>query len=335
MEAVNKAANTVTDAAANAYNDVEAALSTAPPSDQYLAWNATGVEHVKHAYRATHVKTQGIVKGTLTVLPNLPAHLQQGLFKTPGRSYDVAARYSSEPVFLQADQEPGPRGLGLRIFGIEGERLPSADQEALTQDLFFNNAPMIELTDIETCLEIMQLRENAPFMLPNTNMISHSFYTQSAFRFGQWYGHIGLFPVNDEMTSKKEKVKSGDSRERLREWLAEYFREHGAKYELKTQLGTDPSHHPTEDGSVVWDEATAPYQTIATVEFPPQDALSDERRTFWEDKMKLNPWNALAEHQLLGSINRLREIVYEMSRKKREQTNAVPTKMVNSVDEIP
>lgn len=295
METVNKAANTATDAAANAYSNVKAALSTAPPSDQYLAWNATGVEYVKsdeeetarrigetmnrmqqhnfdqhrHAYRATHVKTQGIVKGTLTVLPNLPAHLQQGLFKTPGRSYDVAARYASEPVFLQADQEPGPRGLGLRIFGVEGERLPSADQEASTQDFFFNNAPMIELTDINTCLEIMQLREkyfdsplklgaatklrtdalkqSAPFMLPNTNMISHSFYTQSAFRFGQWYGHIGLFPVKDEMTSRNEKVKSGDSREQLREWLAEYFGEHGAKYELKVRFYPRVSDLPVHE----------------------------------------------------------------------------------------
>ena len=101
------------------------------------------------------------------------------------------------------------------------------------------------------------------------------------------------------------------------------------------QLGTSPEHHPTEDASVVWDEATAPYQTIATVEFPPQDSLTAERRTFWEDRMKLSPWDALAEHRPLGSINRLRRTVYEMSRKKREAVNATPTKAVNNVDEIP
>lgn len=112
----------------------------------------------RHAFRATHVKTQGIVKGKLTVPSDLPSHLRQGLFKTPGKTYDVAARYANEPVFLQADQEPGPRGLGLRVFGVEGKRLEGADADATTQDFFFNNAPMIELTDIDTCLEIMQLR---------------------------------------------------------------------------------------------------------------------------------------------------------------------------------
>ena len=35
------------EAVTNAYNNLKAALSTAPPSDAYLAWNAPGVEEVK------------------------------------------------------------------------------------------------------------------------------------------------------------------------------------------------------------------------------------------------------------------------------------------------
>lgn len=169
----------------NAYDTIKQALSTAPPNDAYLHWDAPGVENPKpneeetakkigevmnkmqqhnfdqhrHAFRATHVKTQGIVKGKLKVLQDLPAHLRQGLFKVPGKTYDIAARYASEPVFLQADEEPGPRGMALRVFDAEGERLEGADPNAATQDFFFNNAPMIELTDIDTCLEIMELRE--------------------------------------------------------------------------------------------------------------------------------------------------------------------------------
>jgi hypothetical protein len=85
----------------------------------------------------------------------------------------------------------------------------------------------------------------------------------------------------------------------------------------------------------VWDEATAPYQTIAILEFPPQNSLDAERRVFWEDRMKLNPWNGLAEHRPLGSINRLRKIVYDMSRQKREAVNAASTKHVNDVSEMP
>ncbi|KAF2711232.1 heme-dependent catalase [Pleomassaria siparia CBS 279.74] len=365
------------------YNTVKRALSSSPPNDQYLRWDAPGVESVqhdeeqkaraigetmtkmqqhnfdqhRHAFRATHVKTQGIVKGKLIVQRDLPTHLRQGLFREPGKVYDIAVRYANEPVFLQPDQEPGPRGLSMRIFDVNGPHLSGSDPSSNTQDFFFNNAPSIELTDIDTCLEIMQLREkyfdspmklaaatklrtdavkqSAPSMLPNTNMVNHGFYSQSAFRFGEWYGHLGLFPVLDEMKSRDEKVKSGDSREVLREWLAEYFAQHGAKYEFKIQLGTSPEHHPTEDGSVVWDEATAPYQTIATIELPPQDPLVPERRVFWEDHMRLTPWDGLADHQPLGSINRLRKIVYAMSRQKREKENATQTRPVTSIEELP
>jgi hypothetical protein len=194
---------------ASAYYSVKRVLSTAPPNGSYLRWDAPGVETPKtkedeiarkigetmnkmqqhnfdqhrHAFRATHVKTQGIMKGKLTVLPDLPAHLQQGLFKTPGKTYDIAARYANEPVFLQADQEPGPRGLGMRVFGAKGQRLEGADPDATTQDFFFNNAPMIELTDIDTCLEIMELREkyfDSPIKLAAATKLRTDAIKQSA-----------------------------------------------------------------------------------------------------------------------------------------------------------
>jgi hypothetical protein len=79
-------------------------------------------------------------------------------------------------------------------------------------------------------------------MLPNTNMVSHSFYTQSAFRFGDYYGHIGLFPVEDNMKGHTEKVKSSDSRETLRDWLEQYFAENPAKYEIKVRCSSRHKH---------------------------------------------------------------------------------------------
>ncbi|KAK7180648.1 hypothetical protein DPSP01_011241 [Paraphaeosphaeria sporulosa] len=127
-----------------AYNTFRKAICTAPPADAYFRWDAPGVESSKpneedtsrkigetmnkmqqhnfdkhrHTYRATHVKMQGIVKRKLTVLPDLSKHLQHSLFKEPGKTYDVAARYANEPVFLQADQDPGLRGLSMRVFDV-------------------------------------------------------------------------------------------------------------------------------------------------------------------------------------------------------------------------
>ena len=248
--------------------------------------------------------------------------------------------------------------MAMKIFNVHGERLEGhSKDDRNTQDFFFNNAPMIELTDIDTCLEIMQMRErnfdsptglslamktrtdaikqHAPGMLPNTNIISHSMFTQSAFRFGDYYGHMALFPMLLSMKEKEVKVSLNSPYTQLSDWLFDYFKGATARYEFKIQLGTSPEHHPTEDASIVWDELTSPYQTIGTVEFPPQDSFLQERRVFWEDHMYLDPWRGLAAHRPLGSINRLRKIVYKRSQKKRDELNAKESRNVNSIDEIP
>ena len=371
--------------AAQAVKDTISYGKPAPASNQYLHWDAPGVEEIKpdeeskqheianimnqmqqknfekhrRAFTATHVKLQGVVKGTLTVKSDLPKHLQHGMFVVPGKKFDVIARYANEPYLLQSDQERGPRGLSMKVFGVSGTKLDDSTNEHGTQDWFFNNAPMIELTDLDTTLEIMKLRlenfdspnmlgakltlrtdalkQHAPYQLPNTNLISHSFYTQSAFRFGEYYGHLGLFPVLDQQATEeaKQSVKSSDPETALSDWLREYFRTHSARYAFRIQLGTSAVHHPTEDASVVWDEATAPYQDIAIVEFPPQDSFSHQRRLFWDMKLKLSPWSGLLEHQPLGSVNRLRKYVYARSAKKRDEINVGSSQNVLDIGEIP
>lgn len=281
---------TIKDTLSSTWTSVKQAVSTAPPSDAYLPWDSPGVETIKpdeeakiaqiqnvmermqkhnfdkhrHAFRATHVKTQGIVKGKLTVQANLPEHLQQGIFAHPGKSYDVIVRYANEPYYLQADQEAGPRGLSMKVFGVSGPRLEE-DQSGSTQDFFFNNAPSIELTDIDTTLDIMSLREkyfddpaglgralklrtdmikqHAPYMLPNTNIISHSMFSQSAFRFGKWYGHMGLFPVLDPQKQNDTAVKSDHPHAVLSDWLFDYFEGNEAKYEFKVHTTAQLTSH--------------------------------------------------------------------------------------------
>lgn len=180
------------------------------------------------------------------------------------------------------------------------------------------------------------IKPHAPGMLPSTNMISHSMYTQSAFRFGEYYGHMALFPVLPSMQEKSEEaVSSSGSYTQISDWLFDYFKGAPAKYEVKIQLGTSPAHHPTEDARIVWDEATAPYQTIGTVDFPVQDSFDQERRVFWEDRMVLDPWKGLSAHRPLGSINRLRKVVYVRSQKRRDELNAKKSFCIQSIDEMP
>lgn len=290
--------------------------------------------------------------------------MQQGLFAHPG-TYPVIARYANEPVFLQPDTAPGPRGMGLKIFNTpttERRMDGNTNNTPNTQDFLFNNAPMLELTDIDTTLDIMQLREKhfdssnaallaataartdalkqtAPAMLPNTHIIAMSMFTQSAFRFGDYYGHMGLFPTAPAMKSSDiadRTVPSHAPPTILSDWLVDYFAAHDAIYDFRIQLGTDPLHHPTEDASVVWDERSAPWQTIGSVTFPRQEGvMAPKRRVVWEERVRLSPFAGLEGHRPLGGINRLRRRVYERSWRKRKELNADEYDDVKGVDDIP
>lgn len=51
--------------------------------------------------------------------------------------------------------------------------------------------------------------------------------------------------------------------------------------------------------------------------------------------MRLSPMPGLEELRPLGSINRLRSTVFDMSREKGEKVNAMEGQYIQSVDEVP
>ena len=84
------------------------------------------------------------------------------------------------------------------------------------------------------------------------------------------------------------------------------------------QFCEDLEKEPIEDTSVEW---KSKFYEIADVVFPKQDSFSAKRRVFWEEKMRLDPWEGLQEHLPLGGVNRVRRGVYGQSRQKREDIN--------------
>lgn len=155
------------------------------------------------------VKSLAFVRGELKINSDLPSHLQHGLFSTPGAVHPAIGRYANEPSFILPDNQRAPRGFGLKIFDVKGDRLssipipapdgaPSSDLG--TQDLLFNNAPIVELTDIDTTIEIFELRTKyfdsptrlqaeyakrsdrlkqfAPAMLPNEYVVAATMFSQ-------------------------------------------------------------------------------------------------------------------------------------------------------------
>lgn len=88
------------------------------------------------------------------MLPDLPPHLAQGVFATPG-SYDVVLRLSTNPGDVLDDSVSTPRGLAIKILGIAGERLPGS--EGTTQDFVLANAPAFTAPDGAAFLKNLKL----------------------------------------------------------------------------------------------------------------------------------------------------------------------------------
>jgi hypothetical protein len=107
------------------------------------------------ALRSVHAKSHGIINGELTVLPGLPETLAQGMFAKPG-VYPVVMRLSTTPGDILDDNVSTPRGLALKVIGVDGPRLPGSEGEA-SQDFVFVNGPAFNSPNIKGFLRSLKL----------------------------------------------------------------------------------------------------------------------------------------------------------------------------------
>ncbi|CAK4031764.1 heme-dependent catalase [Lecanosticta acicola] len=337
------------------------------PQDKYIPWDAPGVEVMQpgekekiwevsnlfnrlqmmnfnehmHCLRGTHLKTQGCVIGRFVVHENLPEHLAQGMFAKPG-SYDCIMRYSSLTPKLLPDNIPQPRGIGIKIFGIEGEKMWGEDKK--TQDWTFNNYPVLELRTPKDTFEIIDSLERnwntlekfagelgerpdaevatMPAKLPKQHMVAMPEWSQSAYRHGDYVAKYGVFPKGQEQINiANDLIKDDDPINILSQHTRNFHLSHKVTYSFCAQMLQNLDEQPVDDIGVEWDEKRYPMEEIAHLEFDPQDSWLPEFRVWWDDRITVNSWHGLKLHQPLGSTNRMRRVVYAESRKLRMKVN--------------
>ncbi|KAJ4988976.1 catalase [Stagonosporopsis vannaccii] len=361
---------------------VKAGGEDKPAPGKYIKWDAEGVEVIQpgeqekikevsdqfnrfqmmnfnehmHCLRGTHLKTQGCVMGKFIVHDNLPEHLAQGMFKKPG-VYDVIMRYSSLTPKIVPDNAPAPRGIGMKVFGIEGEKLWGEDKK--TQDWTFNNYPILELRDPQTTYDIADALErnwdDIPKFaeeqskrvdadvatlgggLPRQHMFAMPEYSQSAYRHGDYVAKYGVFPLSKEQLARvDDDIKDSDPINIISQENRRFHMAHKVTYSFCAQLLQDLTEQPVDDIGVDWDPKKYPFEQVATLEFEPQDSWLPEFRTWWDDRITVNSWHGLKEHQPLGSTNRMRRVVYAESRKLRLRVNGYRDYIEpGSIQEVP
>ena len=306
-----------------------------------------------HALRSVHAKSHGILEGELEVLGDLHPALAQGLFARPGR-YPVIMRLSTIPGDLLDDSVSTPRGLAIKVIGVDGARLP-ASQGEVTQNFVLVNGPAFAAPNAKAFLanlkmlasttdhiegvkkvmsaamrglnSVVQATTGKPNPTianlggqPATHILGETFYSAVPMRWGDYIAKVAVAPVSPEMKAfEEEHVKLGDGPDVLRQSVVDFFARHGGVWEVRAQLATDVEHTPIENAAKVWDEEKSPYIPVARITVAPQVAWSEARSRRVDDGMYFSVWHGLAAHQPLGSIMRVRQQAYEESAQFRAQ----------------
>jgi hypothetical protein len=310
-----------------------------------------------HAMRGVHAKSHGIVKGELIVAEGLPAVLAQGLFAKPGR-HEAILRFSTSPGDLLDDDVSTPRGVGIKVFGVEGPRLPGSEG-ASTQDFVFVNGKVfgapntkVFLTNLKLLAGTTDKAEGLKKVLsavlrgaeslveaaggasgtlralggePENNLLGESYYSQAALRYGDYVAKLGIQPASPELKALTgAKVDLHGKPDGLREATKAFFAGQGGAWDFVVQLGADIETMPIENPTKPWPEDKSPYITVARLVVPAQVSWDEARTPGINDALAFSPWHGLAAHQPLGSIMRVRKAVYAAGSKFRLTHNGCP-----------
>jgi hypothetical protein len=327
----------------------------------------TTLAHGGTPLRSVHAKSHGLIHGTLTVHDNLPDIFAHGLFRKPA-SYPAVMRLSTTPGDILEDAVSTPRGLAIKIIGVEGPRVPCSENDT-TQDFVLVNAPAFGAPNAGAFLKTLKLLEpttdksehlkkltsavarGAEAVLdtfgaksstlvslgghPEHHILGETFYAQTPFLYGPFIAKFAVVPTAVTLTAlTKKDIESNGEANMLRNLVVEYFLKYSASWELRVQLCTDLEKMPIEDASVAWDETVSPYVAVATRTAASQDPWTVEKIDAIDKGLAFTPWHALAAHRPLGGVNRARKTAYEMSAKFRSENGPQTVAEPRSLDDL-
>ena len=321
-----------------------------------------------HAYRSVHAKSHALLEARFEVLDGLPTELAQGLF-AQAKSYDAVVRISTNAGDPLPDSISLPRGMAVKVIGVDGPRLPGSEGET-TQDFVMANGKAFAAPDAKAFLKNLKLLAGTTDRIewgkkaisavfrttekaleavggesaflktmggyPHSHPLGESYFSQVPLRFGDYVGKIGVFPASPSFAALAGKEIAIDGRDdAIRAEMNRVLAINGGVWEMRVQLMRDPDANPVEDGSVAWPEQDNPYLTIARIHITPQTAWSESRAGVGDDRLAFAPWHGLAAHQPLGGIMRARKLPYAESAKLRGTLNGCPMHQPREKVELP
>lgn len=319
-----------------------------------------------HAVRASHAKSSACAVGELTIPTDLPPELAQGLFARPG-TYQVAVRFAQGPGETLGDRVSTHRGMAIKIFDVQGEKLPGHETD--TQDFvlatgttfpsgtakgFLRDGTVIgKATSLpegvksavsSTMRNVNKLLHAIGTESPKADFFGHPFshplgepyFSQAPIRYGDYVAKIGAFPASREQLALKDwELDPQDDENGFRHAAVDFIGRNEIVFDLRAQLWTNAETQPIEDASVDWPVEESAYRTVATLRLPIQNAYTAERQRYFDEIMTFRPAHSLASHCPLGSVMRARLQVYRALSAFRHRENGIAEHEPVSIESIP
>lgn len=289
------------------------------------------------AQRFGNTKTFGVLRGELTVPPDVPEPLRQGLFGMPG-TYPAWVRFAGPGPYAPPDLEDyGQCSVGIKVMGVPGEKLMA--DEHRTQDLILVTPASFVTPDIRENAKLQRwVRAKAPlgyvlnpfdshvlqFLMQmlyspvHANPLEVQYYSNVPFLLGE--GQAVQYSLRPHGRART-KIPRRPTENYLRDAMVRTLAVGDWSFDVLVQVQTDPHRMPVENASVKWPERLSPYVPVARLTLPAQRFDSDAQIAF-ADVLRFNPWHSLAAHRPLGNSNRARRTMYHELATLRQAMNA-------------
>ena len=287
------------------------------------------------ATRPVFLRLHGVAHGRFVVDPDLPPALRVGVFGQQAE-YPAWVRFSSD---LQpgAPDLKGTCGIGIKLFGVKGEKLLAPDEAAVTHDFILQNHDVFFVDTAQamcefTCASLHGKGDAYLAAHPVTrqvldameqvvdSVLATPYWSVLPYRFGDArYVKYKLEPLD---APPAEAAPDFDDPFYLRADLHARLRKGVARFRFLAQFRTDEATMPLDAATVRWDEDASPPVALGILELPLQD-LDARGQSAYGENLAWNPWHALPEHAPVGSLSDARKVVYRASAANRRNVNGV------------
>jgi len=158
---------------------------------------------------------------------------------------------------------------------------------------------------------------------PMTNPLGDVFYSQTAFRYGDFVAKISVAPVSANLVALADKPEDVKGKpDGFRDIVVDEIARNGGEWHVRVQLRTDKAMS-IEDSSKEWSQDDSPFLPVASIKVAPQAAYS-EAHARADDALSFSIWHGVTAHQPLGSVNRCRKDTYKAAAEFRGRANGCP-----------